>query len=155
MAAHVDAPLRVAFVGCGNISKYHVNALPLGRCVVTVVVDPVAAAAEAAAAALEVRTGLRPVAHASLAAALAADSGRFDACDVMVPCACMYDGGDLHEAVAVEVFVLSTECVCRGCICRSSVRVVFWDSSEMHTHGAGLRHLFLAVLPERRPSRRR
>ena len=101
--------LRVAFVGCGNISSYHLDAIAAAapvRATVTALVDPDSARSSALAAkVVEKLGGESPREFTSLAAALAADpeGELFDACDVMVPSWETEELGDLHEAVGVEV----------------------------------------------------
>lgn len=103
--------LTVAFIGCGNISKYHIAALPFDRCVVTVVVDPNRGNADAAADALEARQGRRPRVYAALAEALEASGEfKFDACLVLVPSWATAEG-DLHETVATAVLASGRHCL--------------------------------------------
>jgi UDP-N-acetyl-2-amino-2-deoxyglucuronate dehydrogenase len=83
--------LRLAFVGCGAIARYHLDGINecAPRIQVTAVIDPDAERAESYAA----ETGA--VAFSSLAEALQSDT--FDAVDIMVP-------HDLHEALALLAF---------------------------------------------------
>jgi len=109
--------LRVAFIGCGNIAKYHVRAaLATERVAITALVDPNPAARAAIAALLPAQFGRTPASAApgfheldeipefdSLADAVAADPGAqlFEAVDIMVP-SFLVGGVDMHESVAVE-----------------------------------------------------
>ena len=95
--------LRVAFVGCGNIARYHVAAAHAsGRVVITALIDP-RAEARAAIANLLPEGGSTIPQFPSLAAAIEADPNRdlFEAVDIMVP-SFLVDGHDLHELVATE-----------------------------------------------------
>ncbi|TQM02852.1 Gfo/Idh/MocA family protein [Pseudonocardia kunmingensis] len=65
-------PLATAVVGCGVIGRTHVDAiLGLDRLRLSALVDPVAERADALAATVEERTGVRPAAHSSIGDALA------------------------------------------------------------------------------------
>ena len=92
--------LRIAFVGCGNIAKYHARAaLATQRVAITALIDP-DPAARAAVAALVPAAGPDTIPEfASLAEAVASDPERtlFEAVDIMVP-SFLVDGVDLHEA---------------------------------------------------------
>jgi predicted dehydrogenase len=118
MAAQQPQPqLSVAFVGCGNISTYHLEAIAAAdpvRCRVTALIDPDAARAEKLAAQV-VEKGLGPGdgggsgaapprIFGSLQEACAADPDctLFAACDVMVP-SWETAEGDLHEIVGTQV----------------------------------------------------
>ncbi len=87
--------LRLAFVGCGAIADWHLDAIEAinkaaaPRIEVVAAIDPVAERAERIAK----RTGA--VTHATLGDAIAA--GGFDAVSIMVP-------HHLHEPVALEAF---------------------------------------------------
>ena len=83
--------LRLAFVGCGAIARYHLDGINeyAPRIQVTAVIDPDLAKAESYAA----ETGATP--FASLTEAL--QSNTFDAVDIMVP-------HDLHEELALMAF---------------------------------------------------
>jgi len=97
---------NIAFVGCGVISKHHLDAIAaLDRGVVTVtaVIEPNAERLAACADAVEKALGARPAEFASLAVAAAADPDKaiFDSVDVMVPSL-----GPLHETIGVEALKL-------------------------------------------------
>lgn len=83
--------LRLAFVGCGAIARYHLDGIKecAPRIQITAVIDPDMARAERYA----VETGAK--AFSSLAEAL--PSNTFDAVDIMVP-------HDLHESLALMAF---------------------------------------------------
>ena len=92
--------LRVAFVGCGNIARYHLTAaLACGRVAITALVDPSSDARAAMAALVPPEFGTLP-GFASLEEAVAADptGDLFEAVDIMVP-SFLVDGTDLHERV--------------------------------------------------------
>lgn len=104
----MDGVLRVAFVGCGNIAKYHHAALlRSGRVVVTALVDPDPDSRAAIAKLIREAAGdaavTAPREFGSLKEALAADPQKvlFTAVDIMVP-SYIIDGQDLHETVASE-----------------------------------------------------
>lgn len=83
--------LRLAFVGCGAIARYHLDGIKecAPRIQVTAVIDPDMERAQSYAA----ETGA--LAFSSLAEALSSDA--FDAVDIMVP-------HDLHEELALLAF---------------------------------------------------
>lgn len=101
--------LRLAFLGCGAIARYHLDGIaedlprgaaggaPLIR--VTAAIDRDRAAAEAVAA----LTGA--AVFESLEEALAADPSPFDAVDVMLP-------HDLHEAATVQALAAGKHVLC-------------------------------------------
>ena len=109
--------LRVAFVGCGNIAKYHASAaLATRRVAITALIDPKRASRRAIAELIPQEFGWHRAAaapgfynidgipeFASLADALAADpDGRlFEAVDIMVP-SFLVEGIDMHESVTLE-----------------------------------------------------
>ena len=106
----MDRELRVAMVGCGNISSYHLNAIAAlkpQRVTVTAVVDP--NTSRAAAFAKTVKHRLRqertPRVFRTVEEAIESDPSRelFEACDVMVPSWDTPAEGDLHEHVACAV----------------------------------------------------
>ena len=102
--------LRVAMVGCGNISSYHldaIRALKPRRVIVTAVVDPddSSAATFSRAVTKKLQQRVEPRIFRTIDDALAADPRLelFEACDVMVPSWDTPESGDLHESVAVKV----------------------------------------------------
>ena len=101
-------------VGCGNISRYHVDAIAAGpaprRVAVTCLVDPDASRAAALSQLIVEKLGCDPPREfASLEEALAADPDAqlFAACDVMVPSWETPELGDLHEHVGAQVLKAS------------------------------------------------
>ena len=101
--------LKIAMVGCGNISTYHLDAIGAAspqRADISCVIDPDQSRAEKLASLVVEKLGRAepPLVFHSLQDACAADpDGKlFQACDVMVPSWETSDG-DLHEVVALEV----------------------------------------------------
>jgi predicted dehydrogenase len=99
-------PLRLALLGCGVISRHHIDAIATlggGRILVTAIIEPNADRRTAAVASCATKLSYEPRAFESLAAAAAADPERalFTAVDIMVP-----SYGKLHEDCGVEALRL-------------------------------------------------
>lgn len=107
----MDKKLRIAMVGCGNISSYHLNAIAAmrpQRVEVTAVVDPNTSRATAFARTVQQHLGqgnTPPRVFRTVEEAIASDPSceLFEACDVMVPSWDTPAEGDLHERVACAV----------------------------------------------------
>lgn len=102
-ATTAHQPLRLAFIGCGQICNAHLNALNAiasEQIQVTVCIDAVLSRAEEMAtqvARTSAGHGAKPTVHASLADAVADSKTCFEAVSIMLP-------HHLHKALTLESF---------------------------------------------------